>query len=146
MHDAIAALWRLRPPGPDNILAHPAFVRLREICRDSYPNAGRDGPNFALSTGLRAFSLPCGLSGELGNLALPVDEAATRLAAALGATQAHNPNRSLYGMLRARVEQQLIRHATAADLAIDGKDRIDIPPALCSRTETSRNFRIIGNQ
>ena len=31
---AMTDLWRIRPPGPDNILAHPAFMRLREICRD----------------------------------------------------------------------------------------------------------------
>ncbi|WP_280940271.1 hypothetical protein [Mesorhizobium loti] len=30
MLDAMADLWRLRPPGPDNILKRPAFVRLRE--------------------------------------------------------------------------------------------------------------------
>ncbi len=45
---AMTDLWRIRPPGPDNILAHPAFMRLREICRDDYPNAGKKGPNFAL--------------------------------------------------------------------------------------------------
>jgi excisionase family DNA binding protein len=33
---AMSDLWRLRPPGPDNILAHPAFERLREACRDGY--------------------------------------------------------------------------------------------------------------
>lgn len=34
MISAISHLWRLRPPGPDNILAYPAFERLREACRD----------------------------------------------------------------------------------------------------------------
>jgi hypothetical protein len=88
MREAMAALWRLRPPGPDNVLAHPAFVRLREICRDGYPNAGKDGPNFALSTALRALGLPCALGGDAAHLALPVDEAAKGLDAALCATQA----------------------------------------------------------
>ncbi|NJO35773.1 MAG: hypothetical protein HC869_24520, partial [Rhodospirillales bacterium] len=53
MMSALTDLWRLRPPGPDNILAHPAFERLRDACRDGYPNAGKKGPTFALSTALR---------------------------------------------------------------------------------------------
>ncbi len=40
MMTALSELWRVRPPGPDNILAHPAFVKLREACRVAYPNAG----------------------------------------------------------------------------------------------------------
>lgn len=81
-------LWRLRPPGPDNILAHPDFVRLRETCRDGYPNAGKKGPNFALSTALRALGLPCHLQKDTAHLALPVEEAAKELDAALAATRA----------------------------------------------------------
>ena len=61
MISAMSDLWRLHPPGPDNILAHPAFERLREACRDGYPNAGKKGPVFALSTALRALGLPCDL-------------------------------------------------------------------------------------
>ena len=86
MVTAMAELWRLRPPGPDNILAHPAFVRLREACRDGYPNAGKDGPGFALSTALRALGLPCELRKDAAHLALSVDEAAKCLDAALRAT------------------------------------------------------------
>lgn len=70
---AMTELWRLRPPGPDNILAHPAFMRLRETCRDGYPNAGKKGPNFALSTALRALGLPCHLQKATAHLALPVE-------------------------------------------------------------------------
>ena len=84
----MADLWRLRPPGPDNILAHPAFERLREICRDGYPNAGKTGPNFALSTALRALGLPCELRSDAAHLASPVAEAAKGLDDALRATQA----------------------------------------------------------
>ncbi|MBW9076416.1 hypothetical protein JNB84_00505 [Rhizobium pusense] len=87
MLDAIADLWRLCPPGPDNILKHPAFVRLREACRDGYPGAGKTGPDFALSTALRALGLPCHLQGAAAYLALPVEKAATGLDAALRATQ-----------------------------------------------------------
>ncbi|MGL9623661.1 hypothetical protein QRQ56_37475 [Bradyrhizobium sp. U531] len=85
---AMTDLWRLPPPGPDNILAHPAFVRLREICRDGYPNAGKKGPNFALATALRALGLPCHLQKDTADLALPVEEAAKALDAALRATRA----------------------------------------------------------
>jgi len=88
MLTALTDLWRLRPPGPDNILAHPAFERLREVCRDGYPNAGKKGPAFALSTALRALGLPCHLQKDMAHLALPVEEAAKGLDAALHATQA----------------------------------------------------------
>ncbi len=88
MLTAMTDLWRLRPPGPDNILAHPAFVRLRETCRDGYPNARKKGPNFALSTALRALGLPCHLQKGTAHLALSVEEAAKGLDAALRATRA----------------------------------------------------------
>lgn len=85
LHDAIAALRRLRAPGPDNILAHPAFVRLREVCQGDYPNTGKNGPNFALSTALRALGLPCALRAA-AHLTSPPDDAAQGLDAALRAT------------------------------------------------------------
>ncbi|MEK9285316.1 hypothetical protein MTR72_37880 [Bradyrhizobium sp. ISRA442] len=88
MISAMSDLWRLRPPGPDNILAHPAFVRLREVCRDGYPNAGKKGPGFALSTALRALGLPCDLQKDAAHLALSVEKAAKGLDAALRATHA----------------------------------------------------------
>lgn len=88
MISAMSDLWRLHPPGPDNILAHPAFERLREACRDGYPNAGKKGPAFALSTALRALGLPCGLQKETLHLSLPVEEAAKALDAAMRATHA----------------------------------------------------------
>lgn len=88
MISAMSDLWRLRPPGPDNILAHPGFERLREACRDDYPNAGKKGPGFALSAALRALGLPCGLRKETAHLSLPVEEAAKGLDAAMRATSA----------------------------------------------------------
>lgn len=88
MISAMSDLWRLRPPGPDNILAHPAFERLREACRDGYSSAGKKGPAFALSTALRALGLPCSLQKETAHLALPVEEAAKGLDAAMRATSA----------------------------------------------------------
>lgn len=88
MISAMTALWRLRPPGPDNVLAHPAFERLREVCRDGYPNAGKKGPAFALSTALGALGLPCELREDIAYLALPIEEAANGLDVALRATHA----------------------------------------------------------
>lgn len=88
MISAMSDLWRLRPPGPDNILAHPAFERLRESCRDGYPNAGKRGPAFALSAALRALGLPCGMRKESAHLSLPVEAAAMGLDAAMRATHA----------------------------------------------------------
>ena len=88
MISAMTDLWRLHPPGPNNILAHPAFERLREACRDGYPNAGKKGPAFALSTALRALGLPCDLHKGLAHLSLSVEEAAKGLDAAMRATHA----------------------------------------------------------
>ncbi len=88
MISAMSDLWRLHPPGPDNILAHPAFERLRAACRDGYPTAGKKGPAFALSTALRALGLPCDLQKGTAHLALPIEEASRRLDAAMRATHA----------------------------------------------------------
>jgi len=82
MISALADLWHLRPPGPENILKEPAFLRLREACRDGYPNMGCSGPNFALSTALRSLGLPCLLSPNAAPLALSVADAAVLLDAA----------------------------------------------------------------
>lgn len=88
MLDAIGELWRLRPPGPDNILAHPAFVRLREACGEVQSSAGTIGFAFALSTALRALGLPCSLPVDMGHFAMPPEVAADRLIEALRATHA----------------------------------------------------------
>lgn len=88
MVSLIGELWRIHPPGPDNLLAHPAFRRLRDLCRDSYPNAGKGGPNFALSSALMTLGLPCNLRPESAHLGRTADQAATDLDAALRATHA----------------------------------------------------------
>lgn len=88
MLHAMAELWRLAPPGPDNLLAAPAFVRLREACRVGYPNAGKKGPTFALSTALRSLGLPCELRADAAHLALPVETAAIGLDTAFRAPHA----------------------------------------------------------
>jgi hypothetical protein len=60
--EAITELWRIPPPGPDNLLSAPRFVHLRGTCESLYSNAGsRDALGIALSNAVRALGLPCGL-------------------------------------------------------------------------------------
>lgn len=88
MLSAITDLWCLRAPGPENMLAHPAFERLRNACCDGYPNAGSKGPAFALSTALRALGLPCTLQASNAHLTMSPTSAAKELDAALRASHA----------------------------------------------------------
>jgi hypothetical protein len=88
MLEAIGELWRLRPPGPENILAHPAFAHLREECRDDQSGAGTIGFGIALSTALRTLGLPCSLPEGMGHLAVRPEVAADMLIEALRATHA----------------------------------------------------------
>lgn len=77
---AMAELWRVPAPGPENLFSAPAFVRLREVCQTEYPQVGRGGgPTFALGNALHSLGLPCSLPPDAANLALPVDEAARQL-------------------------------------------------------------------
>lgn len=86
----MAELWWLSLPGPDNLLAAPAFVRLREACRDGYANAGKAEPAFALSTVLRSLGLPCEICADAAHLASPVEAAMIKLDTAFRATHARH--------------------------------------------------------
>jgi hypothetical protein len=77
--DALAALWRIPRPGPDNLLSAPAFVALSELCDRRY---GRGKATFALSGALRSLGLPCGLPLDKSGLALDVPAVAAALDAA----------------------------------------------------------------
>jgi hypothetical protein len=58
--EALAAVWRMRPPGPllDNFLSDPRFTRLRDTCYRLYPKGGPKGPfDIALYIALRALGL-----------------------------------------------------------------------------------------
>jgi hypothetical protein len=77
--DALAALWRIPGPGPDNLLSAPAFVLLSELCDQRY---GGGKATFALSSALRSLGLPCGLPPNQSQLALDVPTAAATLSAA----------------------------------------------------------------
>jgi hypothetical protein len=62
--EAIKALWRIPPPGPNNLLSDLRFIRLRDTCESLYPRAkSKDALSFALSNALRALGLPAGLAG-----------------------------------------------------------------------------------
>jgi hypothetical protein len=58
----VAGLWRLRPPGPEDLFASPEFLRLTEAVQTHYPNWGKTV--FALGTALRSLGLPCELPAE----------------------------------------------------------------------------------
>jgi hypothetical protein len=77
--DALAALWRIPRPGPDNLLSSPAFVLLSELCDQRY---GGGKATFALSNALRSLGLPCGLPPNRSRLALDLPTAAAALCAA----------------------------------------------------------------
>jgi hypothetical protein len=81
--DAMSALWRIPAPGPDNLLQHPAFVALADLCCDRHGGAAK--LSFSLYNALHALGLPCHLRGHLER-ALDVEEAATRLDVALSRT------------------------------------------------------------
>jgi hypothetical protein len=85
LREAVAALWRIRSPGPRNLFYAPEFVRLREACGSLYPEACTGsglGLDFALSDALDALGLPCRPPPADPHLALPPEIAAGRLHAA----------------------------------------------------------------
>jgi hypothetical protein len=86
--EAVKALWCIPPPGPDNLLSDPRFVRLCNICGNLYPKDGPRGPlDFALLNALRALGLPCRVAPANIRLALAPEIAAARLDAAFRRTQ-----------------------------------------------------------
>lgn len=75
LQDAVAAVWRIPAPGPDNLLQAPAFLALAQICDERY---GGGKLSFSLSNALHSLGMPCGLRGRT-ELALDPDVAAERL-------------------------------------------------------------------
>jgi len=57
----LAALWRIPPPGPNNLLSAPAFVALSELIAQ---RTASGKVTFALSNALRSLGLPCGLPAK----------------------------------------------------------------------------------
>lgn len=85
--NAIAELWQLPAPGPDNILTHPAFLRLVKACGNGRSATNPFGFISFLSLALRSLGLPCTLQTGMAHLAIPIDEAAQTLDQALRATE-----------------------------------------------------------
>ncbi len=85
--DAIADLWKIERPGPNNLLASEPFKRLGEVCKQSY---GLEMLTFALNNALRGYGLPCELTEATADLALSAEEAARRLDAAFKRRDATN--------------------------------------------------------
>lgn len=83
---AMNALWRLTPPGPDNILAHPAFEKLRNACGEFHPNIKGLGFGFALATAIRSLGLPCSLPKNFEGPQWTAEEAADALHVGLRST------------------------------------------------------------
>jgi hypothetical protein len=85
---AVAALWKLPPPGPKNLFYAPEFVQLSAACEKLYPNA-TSVPKlpFALGNALRTLGLPCGLAPNDAQLAMSPDDAAFQLDAGFRQTQ-----------------------------------------------------------
>jgi hypothetical protein len=83
MTKALSPVWSLAPPGPDNLLQHPAFLALKAYCEAVFPAAqGGIGLTFALSDALRALGLPCSAQAASQN-GIAVEDAAVRLVEAL---------------------------------------------------------------
>jgi hypothetical protein len=72
----LESLWRIPPPGPENLLSTPPFVALVDVCDARY---GGGKARFALSTALRSLGLPCMLPVELIGQAAEPQSAATAL-------------------------------------------------------------------
>lgn len=64
---AVEALWRVPRPGPNNLLAAPAFTAVSEVCQADY---GGDKPIFALSTAVRSLGVPFWLPACHADLAV----------------------------------------------------------------------------
>jgi hypothetical protein len=85
--EAVAALWRIPRPGPDNLLSDPRFERLRDTCESLYSKArSKAALGFALANALRSLGLPCELARGNAHLALPAEVVTVRLDAAFRQT------------------------------------------------------------
>jgi hypothetical protein len=91
--EAVAALWRMRTPGPTNLWSDPRFVRLCDACERLYRNTGSADATplaieLALSDAVQALGLPIGLVPANAQLSIPFKAAATLLDAAFRQTKA----------------------------------------------------------
>jgi hypothetical protein len=80
LREAVAALWRIRPPGPRNLFKAPEFAHLRDLCASLYPKSRVS--IWALMHGLDALGLPSRPPPADPDLALSAGIATARLHAA----------------------------------------------------------------
>ena len=76
LREALAAVWQIPRPGPDNLLADPAFASLSKLCNLLY---GGGKSALGLSNALSSLGLPCRLPATQANLALDLSTAAEAL-------------------------------------------------------------------
>lgn len=130
LRQAVAALWRIQPPGPRNLFSAAEFIRLRDICADLYPNGGaksKDALSFAVSNALDALGLPRRPPPARRDLGLPAELAAVRLHAAFERTKASRmylcPLDKAGDLPEVKFGPNRIARLTAADL----EELIDLP-------------------
>src|SRR5450756_2175877 len=86
--EAVADLWKMRPPEPTNLLASSQFRHLRDTCLKLFGgDQSKDPLSFALSNALRAYGMPSGLFPANAYLATDPEVAAAELSAAFKATR-----------------------------------------------------------
>ena len=85
---ALAPLWKLTPPMPDNILHHPAFESFLAYCRETFPPVDKGiGVPFAFLNALRSLGLPCAQNARGIELpARPLEDVVDDLIIAIEAT------------------------------------------------------------
>lgn len=87
--DAIDALWKMRPPPPDNLWSSPEYNSLKVLLVERYENGcSRLGLDFALDNALRSLGLPCLQFQKPRYPTLKLDEVASALTHGFSQTKA----------------------------------------------------------
>lgn len=82
---ALAPLWSIASPGPNNLSQSSAYIAFKQFCVDSFPAADKGiGFLFGLSDALRSAGLPCLMSKP--RLASTIEEGARAIIAAFEAS------------------------------------------------------------
>lgn len=116
---ALAPLWGMAPPMPQNFYQHPDYLRFKSFCVESFASADRGlGFSFVLADALRSVGLPC-----LTNRRAPstIDEAARTLVAGFDATTVRSrylcPLNNADDLPEMRFGAATVRRYSPADLA-----------------------------
>ncbi len=80
LKQAVAELWTVPPPGPENLFYALPFEHLRSVCQADYPTAGAgSNPTFALGNAIRSLGVPCWMAPQARKLSMTADQAAREL-------------------------------------------------------------------